>query len=81
MGMTPAEAICAGTINAAYAIARDEEVGSVEKGKKADLVVYDVEDYREIPARAGINLSAMVLKEGEVVWEREGFWEKSEVGI
>jgi imidazolonepropionase len=81
MGMTPAESICAGTINAAYAIGREEEVGSIEVGKKADLVVYDVEDYREIPARAGMNLSAVVLKGGETVWERERFREKSEVGI
>ena len=81
MGMTPAESICAGTINAAYAIGREGEVGSIEVGKKADLVVYDVEDYREIPARAGMNLSAVVLKGGETVWERERFREKSEVGI
>ena len=81
MGMTPAEAICAGTINAAYAIGRDGEVGSIEVGKKADLVIYDAEDYREIPARAGMNLSAVVIKDGEIVWEREGFREKSEVGI
>ncbi len=81
MGMIPAEAICAGTINAAYAIGREKEVGSIEVGKKADLVVYDVEDYREIPARAGMNLSVMVLKGGDVVWEREGFREMSEVGI
>ena len=81
MGMTPAEAVCAGTINAAYAIGRETEVGSIEVGKKADLVIYDVEDYREIPARAGMNLSAVVLKDGETVWEREGFRENSEVGI
>ena len=81
MGMTPAEAICAGTINAAYAIGREGDVGSIEVGKKADLVIYDIEDYREIPARAGINLSAVVFKDGETVWEREGFREKSEVGI
>jgi imidazolonepropionase len=81
MGMTPAEAICAGTVNAARAIKREREVGSLEAGKKADLVVYDAEDYREIPARAGTNLAAAVIKAGETVWEREGFRERSEVGI
>jgi len=81
MRLTPAEAINAATINAAYAVGRQSEVGSIEPGKKADLVIYDVEDYREIAARAGSNHACMVLKEGDLVWEKEGFRETSEVGF
>lgn len=81
MGMTPAEAINAATINASFAIRRGAAVGSIEVGKKADIVVYDVEDYREIPSRAGTNHAVVVVKEGAVVWERQGFKATSEVGF
>lgn len=81
MRMTPAEAVNAATINAAFAIGREGTVGSIEVGKKADIVVYDVEDYREIPSRAGTNHAALVVKEGTVVWERQGFKATSEVGF
>ena len=47
--MTPAEAITAATINGAYALRREERIGSLEAGKQADLAVFEVEDYREIP--------------------------------
>ena len=80
MGMTPAEAINAATINAAFAVGRDDEAGSIEPGKRADLVIYDTGDYRDIPARAGMNLAAVVIKEGLRAWEREGFKDRSEVG-
>lgn len=47
--MTPAEAITAATINAAYSLGRGDEIGSLEPGKFADFVVHDCNDYREIP--------------------------------
>jgi imidazolonepropionase len=81
MRMTPAEAINAATINAAFAVGKGGEVGSIEPGKRADLVIYDAEDYRDIPARAGMNLAAVVIKAGLRVWENEGFRDRSEVGI
>ena len=81
MGMVPAEAIVAATFNAACAIGMEDEVGSLEAGKKADFVIYDVEDYREIPSRAGENHAVIVLKEGSVVWESLGYGERSEVGL
>jgi imidazolonepropionase len=46
--MTPAEAITAATINAAYSVGRGAEIGSLEPGKVADFVVHDAADYREI---------------------------------
>ena len=49
MKMTPAEAITAATINAAYSLGRGAEIGSLEPGKRADFVIHDCDDYREIP--------------------------------
>jgi imidazolonepropionase len=46
--MTPAEAISATTINAAYSLGRGAEIGSLEVGKLADFAIHDVRDYREI---------------------------------
>jgi len=81
MHLTPAEAINAATINSAFAIGMADVVGSIEPGKKADLVVYDIGDYREIPSRPGVNHACIVIKDGKKVWEREGYGETSEVGI
>ncbi len=49
MRMTPAEAITAATINAAYSLLRGHEIGSLEPGKLADFVIHDCRDYRELP--------------------------------
>ena len=65
--MTPAEAIAAATINGAYALGRERTVGSLEAGKQADLAVYEVEDYREIPYYFGMNLCWMTMKRGSIV--------------
>ena len=81
MRMTPAEAINAATINAAFAIGRSSTIGSLEEGKKGDFVVYDIGDYRELPSRAGMNHAIAVVKEGKVVWERPAFEMASEVGF
>jgi imidazolonepropionase len=67
MGMTPAEAIVASTINAAHAIGLGHEVGSLEVGKKADLLILDSPDYRHLPYRFGSNLVQTVIKAGHVV--------------
>ena len=48
MKMTPAEAVSAATINAAYSLGRGDEIGSLEKGKRADFVIHDCEEYREL---------------------------------
>jgi imidazolonepropionase len=69
--MTPAEAICAATINAAYALRRADRIGSLEKGKQADLAVFEVEDYREIPYHFGMNRCWLTMKRGEIVYQRD----------
>jgi imidazolonepropionase len=65
--MTPAEAIVAATINGAYALRREKQVGSLEVGKFADLAVFEVEDYSQIPYYFGVNKCWMTLKRGEIV--------------
>jgi len=67
MGMTPAEAIVASTINAAHAVGLGHEVGSLEVGKKADLLILDSPDYRHLSYRFGGNLVQTVIKAGHVV--------------
>ena len=54
MKMTPGEAISAATINAAYSLGRGDEIGSLEKGKRADFVIHDVTDYRELAYFFGV---------------------------
>jgi len=71
MRMTPAEAIAAGTINAAYALGRHERIGSLEAGKQADVAIFDVDDYREIPYYFGMNRCWMTIKRGKVIYKRE----------
>ncbi len=66
MGLTPAQAIAAGTINAAAAIQRQDRVGSLEPGKQADLLILEVDDYRHLGYRYGTNLVATVVKRGRI---------------
>jgi len=65
MKMTPAEAIAAATYNPAFVVGREREVGSLEPMKRADFIVLDCEDYREIPNRFGINPVSRVYIEGK----------------
>lgn len=69
--LTPAQAIAAATINAAAAIGLGGQVGSLEAGKKADVVILDVSDYRQLGYRFGTNLASTVLKAGRVVVRNE----------
>ena len=64
--MTPAEAIIAATINAAHSIRKAEEIGSIEAGKKADIVIFDVDDYRFLGYRFGENMVETVIKNGRI---------------
>jgi imidazolonepropionase len=64
--LTPAQAVAAATINAAKAIGRDDRVGSLEKGKQADLLILTVSDYRHLGYRFGGNLVQTVIKKGQV---------------
>jgi imidazolonepropionase len=64
--MSPAEAVAAATINGAWALRVAERKGSIEAGKDADLAVFDVKDYREIPYWFGANRCATTVLNGAV---------------
>jgi imidazolonepropionase len=67
MGMTPAEVITATTINAAHAINRGKEIGSLEVGKKADITIFNVKNYMLLQYSYGVNHTDTVVKGGQVV--------------
>jgi imidazolonepropionase len=67
MGMTPAEVITATTINAAHAINRGKEIGSIEVGKKADVTIFNVANYMKLQYSYGVNHTDTVVKNGQVV--------------
>ncbi len=66
MKMSPAEAITASTINGAWALRVADRKGTIEAGKDADLAVFAVEDYREIPYWFGANRCSMTVMNGEI---------------
>jgi imidazolonepropionase len=67
MKMTPEEAIVAATINGACALQLQDRKGSIEPGKDADLAVFEVQDYREIPYWFASNSCAFTVMNGSVV--------------
>ena len=68
--MTPAEALVACTQNAAVAVGRAASVGSLEPGKRCDLVVTKGKDYREVPFQLGVNHVDTVVCGGRVAWRQ-----------
>lgn len=71
MKLTPSEAITATTINAAHAVSRADEIGSLEVGKKADIIVLDVPNHKFLGYRFGVNLVNKVIKNGRLVVDME----------
>ncbi len=70
MKLTPAEVLTAATINAAYAIDQADKIGSLEPGKQADLVIWNVPSYRHIVYHFGVNLVDQVIKKGKIIERR-----------
>jgi imidazolonepropionase len=68
MKMLPSEVVAALTINAAAAVGRADRIGSLEVGKQADLVIFDVPDYRHLFYHFGVNHVWRVIKRGRVVY-------------
>lgn len=68
MKMSPAEAIAAATINAAYSLNRGDMIGSLEKGKLANFSIFDCEDYRELAYWFGVLQTHSVYVKGECVF-------------
>lgn len=67
MRLTPEEAVTAATLNGAAALGISAETGSIEPGKNADVVVYDVHDFRTIAYHYGVNHVWKVIKNGVVL--------------
>ena len=72
--LTPAQAIAAATINAAYAIRREDKIGSIEVGKQADILILSVADYRHLGYRFGTNLVRKVIKRGQIYDIASGYY-------
>jgi imidazolonepropionase len=70
LGMTPAEALVAVTINAARAVGLEGEIGSFEAGKQADLVVWSVPSVDQLPYWPAADLVRVVVKRGRIVLDR-----------
>ena len=70
LSMTPSEALAAATINAAHSLGIDATHGSLEPGKQADIVVWDVPTYEQIPYWMGADIVTTVVKGGRVAYER-----------
>jgi imidazolonepropionase len=70
MKMTPAEAITASTINAAFSLGLGREIGSLEPGKRADFVIHDCADHRELAYFFGIEPAYEVYIAGERVYSK-----------
>ncbi|MGB7925403.1 MAG: imidazolonepropionase [Pyrinomonadaceae bacterium] len=71
MKMTPAEALTASTVNAAYSLGRGDLLGSLATGKRADFVIHDCADYREVAYFFGIEHPHAVYANGREVFRRE----------
>lgn len=67
MGMTMEEVLTATTINAAYAINRGDEIGSLEAQKKADILILNVPNYKQLQYFYGMNHTHTVIKNGQIV--------------
>ena len=67
MKMTPAEAITAATFNAACALELNDTIGSLEKGKQANIIILDCPNHKFIPYHFGVNLVKTVIKNGRIV--------------
>jgi imidazolonepropionase len=70
MKMTPAESLTAATINAAYSLNRGDQLGSLEEGKRADFVIHDCVDYREVAYFFGVEHAHAVYVDGRLIYNR-----------
>ena len=67
MNMTPAEALTAATFNAACAIGLHGTIGSLEKGKQADVLILGCPNHKFLPYHFGVNLVETVIKNGRII--------------
>jgi len=77
MRMTPAEALAACTVNAACAIGCGADLGRLQAGYAADLLILDTDDYRQLAYHFGSSLVQTVIKRGQVVFESPQAWKRT----
>ncbi len=70
MGLSPAEALTAVTVNAAHSLGLGDRIGSIEPGKQADLVVWDVPSVDQLAYWLGSRPARTVVKRGRIVFDR-----------
>ena len=70
MAIAPEEAITALTINGAAAVGRAESIGSIDVGKRGDLVIHEFPSYRFIPYHVGVSTVEKVIKRGTIVYDK-----------
>jgi imidazolonepropionase len=70
MRMTIEESLTAATLNAAAALDRAKQIGSLEEGKQADIVILGLDNYRQIPYFIGHDFVRTVIKSGRVIYDK-----------
>jgi imidazolonepropionase len=68
--MVPKEVIQAATIHAARSMGREKEIGSLEVGKQADILLLDIPNYRYLPYHFGVDHVETVIKKGRIIYQR-----------
>jgi len=71
MKMTVSEAICASTVNGAYSLGLGDQVGSLETGKKADILIMNMPSYHFLPYHFGSNNIFQVYKNGKIIYQND----------
>ena len=72
MKLTPEEAITALTINAAAALGKEKSIGSIDVGKKGDVIILEYPSYKFLPYHAGMNCVEQIIKSGISCWKEKG---------
>ena len=67
-GLYPSQALTASTLNAAYALKLGDKIGSLDKGKQADIAIWEIPDYRHLAYRFGAMKAKAVIKRGKMVY-------------
>ncbi len=70
LGLKPAEAVTAATVNGAAALGMLDRCGTLEPGKQGDFLVLSIPDFRDLPSTLGVNPVEAVVKRGAIVWQK-----------
>lgn len=71
MKMVPKETWLATTIHAAQAVSKESDIGSFEPGMHADIVIWNIPNYKYLPYHFGVNLVDRVIKNGQIAWQNQ----------